>query len=48
MTKYLTCIKCDIEQPVTQFIAMKPIHLEVGYVIIVILDLERLLMRQED
>jgi len=23
MTKYLTCIKCDIEQPVTQFIAMK-------------------------
>ena len=23
MTKYITCIKCDIEQPVTQFIAMK-------------------------
>lgn len=23
MTKYLTCIKCDIEQPVTQFIAMQ-------------------------
>jgi len=23
MTKHLTCIKCDIEQPITQFIAMK-------------------------